>query len=172
MPAKFEKSKGDQTWFWLVVYTIGSRRIAMELVSKDTAFGAKHLLNVNNETAACRKDRRDLRVFDHEGPASAIYLFRNFSGRTSSMNTAIEYSSEAELRLMLAKVAEAFGAISTWPPAPQLQRQTIDFEKPCVHPESVGCKHKRYQNVELGAFLKGQTGNTVTIVIKHLYRAF
>lgn len=168
MPATFEKSKGDQTWFWLVVYAIGSKRIAMELISRDTAFGTKHLLDVNNETAGNRKDRRELKTFDDEGPASAIYLFRNFKGTTFKTNTVIEYSTPAELHSLLASVADAFGNVTDWPKGQALKQLEIDFGKACVHPESVGCSHRKYQKAELGAFLKGQSGSAITIVIKHL----
>jgi hypothetical protein len=166
MAATFEKSKGDQTWFWVVVYSIESRRIAIELISQDTAFGTKHLLDANYETATHRKDRRDLRVFDDEGPASAIYLFRNFSGAESLTNTVIEYKSASELHLLLAKVAEKFGKVSAWPASPRLQTETITFPTACVR--SVGAINILKNQVKLGAFLKGQSGSTMTIVIKHL----
>jgi hypothetical protein len=166
MPATFEKSKGDQTWFWLVVYVIESRRIAIELVSKDTAFGTKHLLDVINETATHRKDRRDLKTFDDDGPAAAIYLFRNFSGATSLTNTVIQYNSASELHLLLAKVAEKFGKVSAWPTPPKLQTEKITFPTACVR--SVGATNNLTNEVKLGAFLKGQSANTMTIVIKHL----
>lgn len=166
MSAIFAKSKGDQVWFWLVIYEIGARRIVMELISQDTAFGTKHLLDLNNETAARRKDRRDLRVFDDEGPASAIYLFRNFSNKTSLTNTVIEYNSASELHLLLAKVAEAFGKVTVWPAPRNLQTETIIFPTACVR--SHGAVNKLDNKVTLGAFLKNQTGNKITIVIKHL----
>lgn len=170
MPATFEKSKGDQTWFWVVVYSIESRRIAMELISQDTAFGTKHLLDANYETAMHRKNRRDLQVFDDDGPASAIYLFRNFNDKTFRTNTVIEYNTPAELHSLLAKAADAFGKVTDWPKGRALKLLEIDFGKECVHPESVGCNHKKYKKAELGAFLKGQSGNAMTIVIKHLDR--
>jgi hypothetical protein len=166
MAATFEKSKGDRTWFWLVVYAIESRRIAIELVSKDTAFGTKHLLDVNNETATHRKDRRDLKAFDDDGPAAAIYLFRNFSGAAALTNTVIQYNSASELHLLLAKVAEKFGKVGAWPASPKLQTETITFPTACVR--SVGAVNLLKNEVKLGAFLKNLGGNNMTIVIKHL----
>lgn len=166
MSAIFAKGKGDQIWFWLVIYAIESKVIVMELISKDTAFGTKHLLNTGNETAEYRKDRRDLKVFDDDGPAAAIYLFRNFTGKAPPTNTVIQYNSTSELHLLLAEVAEAFGKVTAWPTAQNLQNETITFPTACVR--SVGAVNRLENKVKLGAFLKNQSGNKMTIVIKHL----
>ncbi|HEV2329598.1 MAG TPA: hypothetical protein VGY56_12525 [Verrucomicrobiae bacterium] len=166
MPATYEKSAGDESTFWMVTYAIGGRKMFMQLIGPDTAFGTKHLLNSNHESAEGRKDRRDIKVGDTRDKAIAMCEFLNFNGSAVATNTVIEYKSESELHLILADVADAFAGVAAWPASPQLKEEEITFSTSCVR--STGAVNKVANKVKLGAFLKGQNGNNTTIVIKHL----
>ncbi len=166
MPAIFTKTQGDEISFWMMTYAIGGNVIHLQLVSGDTAFGAKHMLNTNQESATERKARRDCTVGGVGEKAQAMCEFLNFSGAALDTNTVIEFDSDAELQNLMAAVADAFGAVAAWPPSPALHHETITLPSACVH--YTGVVNKVENKVKLGAFLKGQNGVNKTIVIKHL----
>lgn len=166
MPAIFQKTQGDEISFWMMTYAVGGEVIHLQLVSGDTAFGAKHMLNANQESASMRKDRRDCKVGNTQEKAIAMCEFLNFSGGALATNTVIQYRSESELQNVMAAVAEAFGAVGAWPASPALQEETIVLPSSCV--VYTGAVNKVENRVKLGAFLKGQNGVNKTIVIKHL----
>lgn len=166
MPAIFRKEQGDTCTFWMMTYAIGGDVIHLQLISGDTAFGTKHMLNTNQESATSRKARRDCTVGDARDQAIAMSEFLNFSGNAMATNTVIEYDSEAELQNIMAAVAEAFGGVGAWPVAPALQEETIVLPSSCV--VYTGAVNKVENRVKLGAFLKGANGVNKTIVIKHL----
>ena len=130
MPAIFRKEQGDDCTFWMMTYAVGGDVIHLQLVSGDTAFGTKHMLNANHESASGRKARRDCSVGDDRDQAIAMCEFLNFNGTALATNTVIEYDSDADLQNIMAAVAEAFGAVGAWPAAPTLQQSYSASSKP------------------------------------------
>lgn len=166
MAAVFNKVQGDETNFWMMTYAVGGQVIHLQLISGDTAFGTKHMLNTNFESAQERKDRRDCLAADAREAAIAMCEFLNFNGTPLPTNTVIEYATDAELRNIMAEVATTFGGVGAWPVAPTLQHETITLPSSCV--KYTGAVNKVENRVRLGAFLKSQNGVNKTIVIKHL----
>lgn len=166
MPAIFRKTEGDEIRFWMMTYALGGEVIHLQLVSGDTAFGTKHLLNTNMESAAERKNRRDCMATDAREAAINMCEFLNFNARALPTNTVIEYASDAELQIVMAEVARVFGSVTAWPAAPRLHSEIINLPTSCVN--YTGAVNKTEARVELGAFLKSHNGMHKTIVIKHL----
>jgi len=166
MPAIYQKTSGNEINYWMMTYAIGGEVIHLQLISADTAFGSKHMLNTNQETADERKARRDCTIGNDREQAIAMCDFLNFKGKILATNTVIEYESDSKLLLIMAAIAEAFAGVGTWPATPTLQTETIDL--PCACVCYTGAVNKQENKVRLGAFLKGQNGINKTIVIKHL----